>query len=416
MLKAKGAIPGSAFQVQQVPPPSVPLGNTVDNETRPDGVPPPTRVGTATTSSRVKSCARLTRSKSPTRPTKRKRASGSHLDSHSEDIPTESDTDGGIDGDGSSSGDSIHSDDPAPTKRPRIHTTRSSTRTTTPNTTSHPVLINTATLPSDPVGPQSPTALTEPMDVGDVSNDSHRGEGETLSSPLFKPERDPQSENDAPSATASVDSTTNPKSTESGHSTGPISMTDSQFTITTPPASLPTPIDPLKVPGFLRSHGKGNRKVDIFKYLNKVEDPFFQQVLLNYLKFEINDKSGITRLLPTANRPPEIVQWTSRARPDNLPDLSKSKRTFSMFVGSTLAWWGSLQPSWRSFQPGVVSREVKGGWEDLYAPRINGLLNIVILVYWWCRILEEQKPKDGVRTDYEFFADDVSWVFSHLST
>ena len=41
---------------------------------------------------------------------------------------------------------------------------------------------------------------------------------------------------------------------------------------------------------------------------------------------------------------------------------------------------------------------------------------MVILVYWWSRILEEQKPTVGVGADYEFFADDVSWVLSNLST
>jgi hypothetical protein len=87
-----------------------------------------------------------------------------------------------------------------------------------------------------------------------------------------------------------------------------------------------------------------------------------------------------------------------------------------MFVDSIFAWWSSLQPSWRPFERGVVSREVHGEWGHLCAPRINGLLNVVILVYWWSRILEEQKPADSIRADYHFFADDVSWVLSNLST
>ena len=60
--------------------------------------------------------------------------------------------------------------------------------------------------------------------------------------------------------------------------------------------------------------------------------------------------------------------------------------------------------------------EVCGDWGALYAPRINGLLNVVVLVYWWIRILEEDEPEDGSRADYEEFTDDVAWVFSHLTT
>ena len=83
-------------------------------------------------------------------------------------------------------------------------------------------------------------------------------------------------------------------------------------------------------------------------------------------------------------------------------------------MDSAIAWWASIQPSWRTFEHGKVSHRVQGGWDILHSPRINGLLNIVMLVYWWIRILEEHKPRDGVHADYEFFAEDVVWVFSQL--
>ena len=181
------------------------------------------------------------------------------------------------------------------------------------------------------------------------------------------------------------------------------------------PPVLSSDIDVDSVPAFLRSHGKGKRKVNIFGYLDKVKDPRFQQVLQHYIHIEANDRSGVSGSLPTAKRPVEISEWLSRARPDYLPDFTKGKRSFSDFVDSTFAWWGSIQPRWRSFERGIVSREVCGEWDVLYAPCINGLLNVVILVYWWARILEEQKPKEGVRADYEQFAEDVAWVLSNLS-
>jgi hypothetical protein len=181
-----------------------------------------------------------------------------------------------------------------------------------------------------------------------------------------------------------------------------------------PPPAL-TDINLESVPAFLRSHGKGKREVNIFNYLNQVQDPRFRQVLLHYIRIESADKSGVDRNLPTAKRPVEISQWSSRARPASVPDFPRGSRTFLGFVDSVFVWWESIQPSWRSFKRGRVSREVGGEWDALQAPRINGLLNVVILVYWWVRILEERRLQDGARSDYEEFADDVAWVFSNLS-
>jgi hypothetical protein len=174
-------------------------------------------------------------------------------------------------------------------------------------------------------------------------------------------------------------------------------------------------INEANVPAFLLRHGKGRRQVNIFDYLRKVEDPHFQEVLLHYLRFEINDKSQTGGSLPTTNRPVEISQWTTKARPAIIPDYMSSGRTFTDFVDSAFGWWASIQPAWRKFDRSVTSREVKGGWEVIYSPRINGFLNVVILAYWWIRILGEHKPEGDLRADYEFFAADVAWVLSKLS-
>ena len=171
-----------------------------------------------------------------------------------------------------------------------------------------------------------------------------------------------------------------------------------------------------EVPAFLLSHGKGARQVNIFAYLNEIRDPHFRQLLFHYIRFEANQTSSVNGTLPTAKRPPEISQWTSRARPLHFPDFMKGKRTFQMFVDSVFEWWGLVQPTWRSFVRGRVCHEVNGGWDALRAPQINGLLNIVILAYWWVRTLDEVEPAGSSRVDYELFAEDVAWVLSKLST
>lgn len=182
-----------------------------------------------------------------------------------------------------------------------------------------------------------------------------------------------------------------------------------------PPQTSLNEIDVERIPTFLRRHGKGKRQVDIFGYLNEVKDPRFKNVLLHYIRIEVNGTSGAKEALATTKRPLEISQWSSRARPACIPEFTKGKRTFSDFVDSVFVWWGLIQPPWRLFERGQVSREVGGAWDTLYATGTNGLLNVVILVYWWARVLEEQAPQDSFRVDYEMFADDVAWVFSNVS-
>jgi hypothetical protein len=173
-------------------------------------------------------------------------------------------------------------------------------------------------------------------------------------------------------------------------------------------------IDVAAIPAFLLQHGTGARQVNIFNYLKSFEDPHFQPVLLYYLRLQINNQSGSKASLSTTKRPIQIGLWIGRARPACLPDYLHGGQTFAAFVDSIFGWWGYIQPSWRVFERGKVTREVGGGWDGLYAPSINGLLNVVVLVYWWARILKEDEPEDGVRADYEFFANDVAWVLSHL--
>ena len=405
-----------------------------------------------------------------------------------EDTASEDDNPVNGDGDGSSSGESVHSDAAAPAKRQKISriATRSSTRTVTSREgtsgalhspspspaamaqlfpvppkidSSHPVegssldAGTTSIIPSV-LQPANVSAGTIGGSLGGNINYANSktpaGAGETplpgtdadipsVTDTTIKPTTDPDldlaTDPDIEPATDTeleyaasrgiehaypgIPPITGAKVT-GGAAEPAVKATSKLFssgttpTITPPLSALPDVIDEANVPGFLLQHGKGKREVNIFRYLNEVEDPHFRQVLLHYLHFEIN--AGVGGSLPTSGRPVEISNWTSRARPLMIHDYTKGKRSFSAFVDSVIVWWGSVQPPWRSFERGEVSREVHGGWDALCAPRINGLLNVVMLVYWWARVLKEQCVGDSTRADYENFADDVAWVLSNLST
>lgn len=426
--------------------PHLTLPNTTSaNETQPvDTLPPihvqrPTAATTAPgPQTKYRSRPAQRKSSTPTSGTnKRKHRSKSHHTRFFQDPSSESDENANRSGDGSSSGDSAPSDAPGHPKRLRTSkvTTRSSTQTSAPNLGVQGTL-NSPSLPIPGASSIDTVAITTPTDLSDLqpsnssadkdaddspSEDAPPAYGKISSIPPTKAKHVSPSETGVVPAPTKVASVAGPEDTsvtepelvgESGSIAGAPSIT----TTAIPPLALSIIINAGDIPAFLTSHGKGNRRVDIFKYLNEVEDPRFQQVLLHYINFEVNDKSAASGALPTINRPIEISQWSSRARPAILLDFAKGKRTFQMFVDSVFAWWGSLQPPWRSFERGTISRGVQGDWGVLCAPRINGLLNIVILVYWWARVLEEQQPEGGVRADYEFFADDVAWVISRLAT
>ena len=363
-----------------------------------------------------------------------------------EDSSDEDEDDGHQSGDGSSSGDSIASDGPAKAKRPRTSrvATRSLTRTTIPDLTAEelsnppspapapqyslPALTSTAVttargarFASPSTNPTTPTPFTSttetqtegtPLDTtgnassrADTPGDSVHTETEVATTETTAITGTEVAGTGAEVVVTGTDAVAQPRLT-----TG-----SPQITVQTTPPSVTT-IDESDIPSFLLRHGKKARQVNIFAYLNKVQDPHFRQLLFHYIQFEVNDMSGMGGTLPTAKRPVEISQWTSRARPATLPDFTKKGRTFQMFVESVFEWWGSIQPTWRVFKRNRVSREVNGGWDALHSPLINGLLNVVILAYWWVQTLDELTPEGSVRADYEFFAEDVAWVFSKLST
>ena len=355
---------------------------------------------------------------------KRKHSAGPPPVQYFEDESTGSEDDAprSFDGDGSSSGESVRSDAPGHTKRQRTSkvVTRSSIRT--PATDE-----GTRGLDSTPPSP----AIT--VDTLNVAAPMSTDNLSTSAATTFIDSPDLQSTN-IPASSTNVDTIPNgcisrassesPNSPDDDAAELAVESTAARVSATpviaphSPPApALSNDIDLASVPAFLRRHGKGRRQVDIFQYLNAVKDPHFQQILVQYIRIEANDKSGVSGSLSTTGRPAEIGDWSSKARPAILPDFTKGKRSLSDFVDSVLAWWNLIQPSWRSFQRGgEVSRVVCGEWETLYAPRINGLLNVVVLAYWWAGTLEKQGAKGSDRADYEEFASDVAWVFSKFSS
>ena len=170
-----------------------------------------------------------------------------------------------------------------------------------------------------------------------------------------------------------------------------------------PSPSISHPASELVIPEFLVG------KNDIYGYLSRIEETRFRDLLKTYITFELANNTCIRSGLPTSYRPNVIGWWTGHARPDRLPPYD----SLGSLTKSILAWWTFIQPPWRQIKLGDTSR-IEGDWERLYRPGINGLLNVVILAYWWVKILKERGST--VDETYSWFVSDVTWVLSQLTS
>lgn len=180
--------------------------------------------------------------------------------------------------------------------------------------------------------------------------------------------------------------------------------------VKTPPSTLSQPSSPSlksdpkpKIPEFLV------KKNNVYSYISLMEEPGFQDLLKNYIKFEnsMPTPRPPDGHLPTFRRPKVVGWWSSRARINKLPPFD----SLMSFSDEAIQWWITIQPEWRRIELGGTFR-VGGDWECLYQPGANGLLNVVILAYWWAMILKARDaPPDNA---YSWFVSDVSWVLSQL--
>ena len=160
----------------------------------------------------------------------------------------------------------------------------------------------------------------------------------------------------------------------------------------------------LTIPEFLTTNS------NIYGYLVEVNEPGFKALLNGYIVFEGADHSGHRGNLTTSSRPKGVGWWLARACPNRIPPFD----SLSSLGNSIVDWWIFIQPDWwrMGMECGVTSQE-GGCWERLYQPGINGLLNVVIVVYWWAKILEERGQ--SVDASYHWLVADITWVLSQLT-
>ena len=186
---------------------------------------------------------------------------------------------------------------------------------------------------------------------------------------------------------------------------------------TNTPAALPQPPLPLPILPRLPVPGPGSEleipdfligKNNVYGYLSRIKEARFCDLLEKYVMFELANRSLHRGVFSTCDRPKAISWWTARTCTSNLPPFN----SLNSFKKHIIKWWTTIQPDWHKIQPRKTLRDT-GDWEALYQPGINRLLNIVILAYWWIRILEERG--NAINEAYSWFISDVAWVLTQLT-
>ena len=122
-------------------------------------------------------------------------------------------------------------------------------------------------------------------------------------------------------------------------------------------------------------------------------DCWFELVTV-WKAFEEKENYQLSGFLDSTGRPACIGLWIWRHRSITwrpvFPKLSVFEKEFR-------CWWISLQPDWRVSEDGVLmSEELVGDWGALRKPRINGVLGVLVcLFYWGLEVKRNAKQHQG---------------------
>ncbi|PPQ73933.1 hypothetical protein CVT26_006554 [Gymnopilus dilepis] len=136
-------------------------------------------------------------------------------------------------------------------------------------------------------------------------------------------------------------------------------------------------------------------------------DRRWQLMTAEWIRFEkIRGFQGSTKFKSTF-RPSALADWIKRARsPSYKPqiDIDDFQRDFWQ-------WWANLQPDWRSISDGDAPQQVRGAWDKLDVPGVNGFPTVVAALYFWGLGLG---TKWRTSASWSSAVEDVYWVLTQL--
>lgn len=130
----------------------------------------------------------------------------------------------------------------------------------------------------------------------------------------------------------------------------------------------------------------------------------WKDLVSSWVAFEEQSRSTQVRRLSAAGRPVVVHRWIARHRPTNFQsNISNLKDYKSEFIH----WWSGLQPTWRISNNG----DKDGDWGCLRVPGINGIMNVVVALFYWGLASE---GKSAHHNAWQAAVEDCVTVFSSL--
>ncbi|THU91227.1 hypothetical protein K435DRAFT_674504 [Dendrothele bispora CBS 962.96] len=128
------------------------------------------------------------------------------------------------------------------------------------------------------------------------------------------------------------------------------------------------------------------------------------------------------RCLSKNDRPRVLEAWLKSKRKVVCPGPMEEMSVDEM-ESDTVVWWNSIQPEWRTLpwdgpeiKDGEWVREVKGDWDHLRTPGINGLYSVLACMQWWL-ILEQEEEMDSDMASWNWkkVLSDIVWVIKTMA-
>ncbi|KAF8239846.1 hypothetical protein L208DRAFT_1235587 [Tricholoma matsutake] len=132
----------------------------------------------------------------------------------------------------------------------------------------------------------------------------------------------------------------------------------------------------------------------------------WSHAVLTWLSLEIGAGFAASTKLGTLKRPSCISDWIQRA---HAPTYHLDISDLHKFESDFLAWWTSLQPKWRHHD-GKLLRMGGNDWESLWQTGINGLLSMLVALFFWRYVIGK-----GKTAAWERLFDDSAWVLQGLT-
>jgi hypothetical protein len=123
-------------------------------------------------------------------------------------------------------------------------------------------------------------------------------------------------------------------------------------------------------------------------FLEKNLGTEWEHLVSSWVAFEERSRSTQVRRLSAAGRPVVVHDWIARRRPTTFQPKILSLEDYEReFVD----WWRRLQPTWRISNNKVDKAASPKGvscWDCLRAPGVNGIMNVVVALFYWGLALE----------------------------